>query len=266
MERKIILILLFAFFTLEISAQITVSGYILDSESGENLIGANIFNKNSKTGTVTNSFGFFSLKLDKTDSVKLWVSYIGYQSKQVFVFKNNSNNLNISLLSSNEIDEVTVTGKLNIEDKAEIGSMSLSIKQIKGLPALGGEADIMKALQLLPGVQSGNEGSSGLFVRGGSPDQNLMLLDDVPLYYVNHLGGYVSTFNTDALSNVTLTKGGFPARYGSRLSSVIDIIYTEPTLDASAVRWTTNNRADTIAEDYVHRVRPSHFLVFLLRT
>ena len=91
------------------------------------------------------------------------------------------------------------------------------------MPALGGEADVIKALQLLPGVQNGDEGKSGLYVRGGSPDQNLMLLDDVPLYYVNHLGGFVSTFNADALSEVKFIKGGFPARYGSRLSSVVDV-------------------------------------------
>ncbi len=101
--------------------------------------------------------------------------------------------------------------------------VSIPIKQVKLLPSLGGESDVLKAIQLMPGVQSGNEGTSGLYVRGGSPDQNLMVLDDVPLYYVNHLGGLVSIFNTDAISNINLIKGGFPARYGNRLSSVMDI-------------------------------------------
>ena len=223
MEKIVITVLLILLSYISTVAQITVSGYVSDNESGERLIGANVFDKKTKKGTVTNSFGFYSLRLTKSDTIILSVSYIGYKKKEIIVKKNESKTLNISLVQGNQIKEVKVTAKLNIEDRAEIGVISLPINKIKELPAIGGEPDIMKALQLMPGVQSGNEGSSGLYVRGGSPDQNLMLLDDVPLYYVNHLGGFVSTFNIDALSNVSLIKGGFPARYGSRLSSIVDI-------------------------------------------
>lgn len=118
---------------------------------------------------------------------------------------------------------ISATQDKPIEQKTEMSVVSIPIKQVKLLPYLGGESDVLKAIQLMPGVQSGNEGTSGLYVRGGSPDQNLIVLDDVPLYYVNHLGGLVSIFNTDAISNITLIKGGFPARYGNRLSSVMDI-------------------------------------------
>ena len=124
-----------------------------------------------------------------------------------------------------ELEEVEIVAEEveRIEEKTEMSTIDVPIKQIKMLPALLGEVDVIKAIQLLPGVQSGSEGSTGLYVRGGGPDQNLILLDDVPLYYVSHLGGFFSVFNADAISSVKLVKGGFPARYGGRLSSVLDI-------------------------------------------
>ncbi len=219
------LIILLLFFVVGVigSSQIRVSGYLSDCKTGERLIGANIYDKTTGKGTVTNAFGFFSIKFPKQGSVTLRFSYIGYETKEILFAGINDTTVNVCLVPGKEIGEVKVTGHLNIEDKPEIGKIDVPLKQIRDIPALGGEPDVMKALQLLPGVQAGDEGTSGIYVRGGSPDQNLMLLDDVPLYYVNHLGGFVSTFNVDALSNVTLYKGGFPARYGSRLSSVVDI-------------------------------------------
>jgi hypothetical protein len=209
--------------TFQAKAQVVISGYVNDCVTGERLIGANIYEVDSYTGTVTNAYGFFSLKIKNNSNTKLIFSYIGYKKQEVFLPQHIDTLLNICLVPGSELQEVKVTGIRRIEDRPEIGTTNLSLKNIKHIPALGGEPDVIKALQLLPGVQGGDEGKSGLYVRGGSPDQNLMLLDDVPLYYVNHLGGFVSTFNVDALSDVKIIKGGFPARYGSRLSSVVDV-------------------------------------------
>ncbi|MBN2683118.1 MAG: TonB-dependent receptor [Bacteroidales bacterium] len=223
--RIFLIILVFSLFVDGFSQNITISGFIEDANTGERLPGANVYETKSKNGTSTNAYGFFSLKIQNADSAAILFSYIGY-SPQLLEFKPKQNiETVIKLIPGNLIEEVVVTGtrEQNSESKTEMSIVSIPIKQIQLLPAIGGESDILKALQLMPGVQSGNEGSSGLYVRGGSPDQNLILLDDVPLYYVNHLGGFVSIFNTDAVSNISLSKGGFPARYGNRLSSILDV-------------------------------------------
>ncbi len=209
---------------LNASAQIVVSGYVSDRATGERLIEANIFEKDTKRGAVTNAYGFYSISFVKRDSVTLLYSYIGYQTDTVYIEGVADTAINVMLNPGEEkIGEVRVTASLKNEDRAELGTITVPVSEMRKIPALGGEPDLIKVLQLMPGVQAGDEGKSGLYVRGGSPDQNLILLDDVPLYYVNHLGGFVSTFNVDALSNVTMIKGGFPARYGSRLSSIIDV-------------------------------------------
>ncbi|UII75316.1 TonB-dependent receptor [Flagellimonas sp. HMM57] len=216
---------IFSFYNTQ-SQSVTLSGYIFDTETGERLIGANIYDVTSKKGAISNNYGFYSLSIPQSQSTTLRISYLGYAAINEIVYPTENQNINFPLLSENYLlDEVELTGskEIPIEKRNEIGVLSIPIEQIEVLPALGGEVDVLKALQLMPGVQSGNEGSSGLYVRGGSPDQNLVLLDDVPLYYVNHLGGFVSTFNIDAINNVSLTKGGFPARYGGRLSSILDI-------------------------------------------
>lgn len=208
------------------SQNVTLSGYINDTETGERLLGANIYDLGSKSGTVSNNYGFYSLQLPKSKKTTLVISYLGYATIKEEIYPTESQKLDFFLLSENYmLDEVelTATKEIPIQKRNEIGVLTIPVEQIEMLPALGGEVDVLKALQLMPGVQSGNEGSSGLYVRGGSPDQNLVLLDDVPMYYVNHLGGFVSTFNIDAISNVKLIKGGFPARYGGRLSSILDI-------------------------------------------
>lgn len=208
--------------------KITITGYITDQKSGEKLIGANVYNANNFVGTVTNSYGFFSLTLNQ-GPVKLTVSYVGYSTYQEQLNLTNDQNLNIELKPTIEIDEVVVEGKgaAGGVRSSQMSVVEIPIRTIKNLPVLLGEADIIKTIQLLPGVQSGTEGMSGMYVRGGGPDQNLILLDGVPVYNVNHLFGFFSVFNPDAIHNVKLMKGGFPARYGGRLSSVLDISMKE---------------------------------------
>jgi hypothetical protein len=220
-------LLLAIFFILPISAfsqNYTISGYVEDAESGEKLISAYIYDLKSGKGAVTNTYGFYSLTLPK-DSVSLNISYIGYSPESKKIYLNKNIVLNFKLNSSILLKEVEISGKKveKIEERTQMSRVDVPIEQIKSMPALFGEVDVLKALQLLPGVQAGTEGTSGLYVRGGSPDQNLVLLDNVPVYHVSHLMGIFSVFNADALKNVSLTKGGFPARYGGRLSSVIDI-------------------------------------------
>jgi len=210
----------------------TISGYILDESSGENLLAANVYESKSGTGTTSNTYGFFSLTLP-ADSVELSFSYIGYQPKSLRFLLNKDTSITIRLSSSVSLQTVEVTAERleRIEESSQMSRMEVPVEQIKKLPALLGEVDVLKALQLLPGVQSGGEGQSGLYVRGGSPDQNLVLLDGVPVYNVSHLLGIFSVFNADALKNVTLTKGGFPARYGGRLSSILEINMKEGNLE-----------------------------------
>jgi len=202
----------------------TISGYAEDASSGEKLIAANVFDVRTLQGAVTNTYGFFSLTLPK-DSVQLGVSYIGYQSVGTTFFLSKDTTITFRLLPSIELKTVEVVAeKLDrIEENTQMSRMEVPIEQIEKLPALFGEVDVLKTLQLLPGVQGGGEGQNGLYIRGGSPDQNLILLDGVPVYNVSHLLGFFSVFNSDAIKNVTLTKGGYPARYGGRLSSIIEI-------------------------------------------
>jgi len=202
----------------------TISGYIEDERTGEKLIAANVFDAKGLDGTTTNTYGFYSLSLPK-DSVYLSFSYIGYQTKVIPVYLDKDLSINIKLSDDLSLEEVEVVAERfgRIEEETQMSRIEVPIELIKRLPALLGEVDVLKTLQLLPGVQSGGEGQSGLYVRGGSPDQNLVLLDGVPIYNVSHVLGIFSVFNADAIKNVTLTKGGFPARYGGRLSSVLEI-------------------------------------------
>ena len=202
----------------------TISGYLTDEESGEKLIQAQVYDLRSLKGTMTNNYGFFSLSLVE-DSVKLVASYTAGQAKKLSFMLSADTSLSIALPSYYEMQEVEIVS-VELENIAYQTSMSrnqLPIKQIKRMPTFLGETDAIKAVQMLPGVQSGGEGSTGLYVRGGGPDQNLVLLDGAPIYHVSHLGGFFSIFNPDALNQMSLIKGGFPARYGGRLSSVLDI-------------------------------------------
>ena len=202
----------------------TISGSIKDAGSGENLIGAYLYNARSLQGTTANEYGFYSITLPQ-DSVHLRISYVGYEKQIVTFFLAKDTTINFALVSGNTLQEVVISGAVEdqIQETTRMGTIDVPLDQIKAMPALLGEVDVLKVLQLLPGVQSGAEGTSGLYVRGGGPDQNLILLDGVPVYNASHLFGFVSVFNADAINHVELVKGGFPARYGGRLSSVIDI-------------------------------------------
>ncbi|MFK8160882.1 MAG: TonB-dependent receptor plug domain-containing protein, partial [Lewinella sp.] len=164
---------------------------------------------------------------------RLRFSYIGYQSREFTIALRGDQKLDVKLSPSVDLQVVEVTSDRGerIEQQTQMSRTEVPVAQIKRIPALLGEVDVLKTLQLLPGVQSGGEGATGLYVRGGSPDQNLVLLDGVPIYNVSHLLGIFSVFNADALRNVTLTKGGFPARYGGRLSSVLEINMKEGNLN-----------------------------------
>jgi hypothetical protein len=204
-------------------SQTTIYGFVEDSLTSERLPGATVYNLKSKKGTITNSFGFYSLTLPDNDSVRLSFSLVGYKSQTVNFKPCTSENLNVKLISGIELKEVIVTAGKNRLKNPEMSILNIPVKQISKIPSLMGEVDIMRAFQLMPGVHGGKEGTSGIYVRGGSPDQNLILLDDIPLYYINHIGGYISVLNPEAIKSVELYKGGFPARYGGRLSAIMDI-------------------------------------------
>ncbi|MEM8897562.1 MAG: TonB-dependent receptor [Bacteroidota bacterium] len=220
------LLLFLGLFTLSfplLGQKYTVSGYLSDDTNGEKILNATVFDSRTRKGALTNTYGFYSLTLPK-DTVRLVFTQVGFATK-VYTFELNRDttiNINLDQLAIEEVEIIAEDVK-RVVDQTQMSVIEIPVDQIKRLPALMGEVDVIKALQLMPGVQSGNEGSSGLYVRGGSPDQNLILLDGVPLYYVSHLGGFFSVFNADALSSVQLYKGGFPARFGERLSSVLDI-------------------------------------------
>ncbi len=225
MRSFTLIVFLFIAFSPLSAQKYTISGYVKDSESGEDLISATVFDAHSGAGAVTNLYGFYSLTLPAGDTVALEVSYIGYSPARFYFILEKDTSLHVRLSASVQLETVEVKASRleRIEESAQMSKVEVPVEMIKKMPALLGEVDVLKALQLLPGVQSGGEGQNGLYVRGGSPDQNLILLDGVPVYNVSHLLGFFSVFNADAIKNVTLTKGGFPARYGGRLSSVIEI-------------------------------------------
>ena len=231
MKRLIFLLFLLQVF-LCVSGQdkFTVNGYIKDSLSGETLIGANIVVRNIGKTVVTNGYGFFSITLPK-GKYQLNASFIGYQTKEITFTLSNNIQQDIQLLPNSAIilQDVTVSARRrdNNVKTAQMGKMELSVNTAKALPAFLGEVDILKTLQLMPGVRNAGEGNAGFYVRGGGPDQNLILLDDAVVYNTGHLFGFFSVFNADAIKNVSLIKGGMPAQYGGRLSSVVDIAMKE---------------------------------------
>lgn len=203
----------------------TISGYVTDKSSSEKLIGVNIYDPIKKVGTTSNVYGYYSITLP-ADTYQFYFSYVGFQALVLAIDLKNDTLININLSQSLTLKEVVVEAerkKESIEDRVQMSRIEIPVKTVEQLPVLLGERDILKTIQLLPGVQSGTEGSSGIYVRGGGPDQNLILLDGVPVYNVSHLFGFFSLFTPEAVNNISLIKGGFPARYGGRLSSVLDI-------------------------------------------
>lgn len=218
----VLFIIFFSFFTR--AQTCTISGFITDEKNGETLINSSVFELNSNSGSVSNVYGFYSLTLPKGNSEVVY-SYVGYSPEHRNFKLSKDTVINIRLKPSTELNEVTVTAnrkELGVQG-SQMSTIDIPISQIKSVPSLFGETDVLKALQLLPGVKAGTEGSAGFYVRGGGPDENLLLLDGVPVYNVNHMFGFFSIFNADAIKNVTLYKGSFPARFGGRLSSVVDI-------------------------------------------
>lgn len=222
--RKTVLLLLLAV-SAGLSAQFyTISGYLTDGKSGESMINASVFDHRSRKGTVSNEYGFYSITLP-VGEVDLQFTYVGYQTEKRSFNLRRDTSISIGFNESITLQEITVTGhqKITGVQSTQMSAVEVPIAQIKTVPTLFGEADLIKALQLLPGVQAGSEGSTGMYVRGGGPDENLFLLDGIPVYNINHMAGFFSVFNPDAVKNVTLYKGNFPARFGGRLSSVIDV-------------------------------------------
>ncbi|MBN2807605.1 MAG: TonB-dependent receptor [Prolixibacteraceae bacterium] len=224
MDLRIILLLFISTISIEILGQkVTISGYITDDETGERLINANIYEANTQKGTAANNYGFYSLSLPK-GNVTLLVSYIGYTSQTHSFNLKKDSTINVKLnLNADAIEEVKIVGHNNEVEETQMSMIEVPIQKLQNLPVILGEADVLKVMQLLPGVKGGTEGTSGIYVRGGGSDQNLFLLDGVPVYNANHLLGFFSVFNPDAIKSLKVYKGGFPAHYGGRLSSVIDI-------------------------------------------
>ena len=203
----------------------TISGYIKELATGESLPGAGIYLPEKEKGTTTNSYGFYSITLP-AGNYKVIYSYIGFEPQTKNLELNQDLRINISLaVQAIQTREVTIAAERddkNIQD-VQMGKESIDIDKIKSIPAFMGEVDLIKAIQLLPGVSSSGEGNTGFYVRGGGPDQNLILLDEANVYNAGHLFGFFSVFNADAVQSVSLTKGGMPANYGGRLASVLDI-------------------------------------------
>ena len=219
-KRVIVLFLLLLSYSIY-SQKISISGYVTDAKNGDRLIDAVVFDTISKVGTYANEHGFYSLSV-AGDSAVLEVSYIGYTTIYMAVGKGSSGNVNFALDPSIMLGDVVVSDKA-ISLAKDMGAMSLTPAEVKSLPSLAGEQDVIRTMQLLPGIGSGGDGNSNIFVRGGDDSQNLILLDGVQLYGINHLYGFLSIFNGNALSRLKVYSGGFPARYSGRLSSVVDV-------------------------------------------
>jgi hypothetical protein len=221
--------ILFFQFTASAQKKITLSGYVKDARNGENLIGASIYLSDANMGTSSNIYGFYSLTVPEGKH-KVQISYVGYKTNEYEIDLRTAKILNCELQDAlNELQEVVVSSKsadMNIKS-TRIGAVDLDVKQTRVIPVVFGEQDLLKTLQLKPGVKAAGEGSSGFYVRGGSSDQNLILLDEAPVYNASHLLGFFSVFNSDAIKNVELLKGSMPANYGGRISSVLDLKMNE---------------------------------------
>ena len=229
--KKINLVIILFLSAVNLIAQekVTISGVITDKISSESLIGVSIYIKEINSGTVSNEYGFYSLTLPK-GNYTLNIGYLGYVSQDTLIQLEGSVKKNFSLLSNHQLlAEVVVNGDKNIAEirRPEMSINKLSVREIKQMPVVLGEVDVIKSILQLPGVTNAGEGQSGFNVRGGGADQNLVLLDEATIYNTSHLFGFFSIFNADAINDIKLYKGGIPARYGGRLSSVLDIYQKE---------------------------------------
>jgi outer membrane receptor protein involved in Fe transport len=236
---RILLLLFISCYSISVFAQdkFTLNGYIRDSVSGESLIGANLSIRSEGKGVSSNQYGFYSITL-KNGTYQLAASFVGYQPKVWTINLTDNKSFNILLVpNANAINNVTVVSRRrdNQVKTAQMGKIELNINTAKAIPAFMGEVDILKTLQLMPGVRNAGEGNAGFYVRGGGADQNLILLDDAVVYNTGHLFGFFSIFNSDAIKNVSLIKGGMPAQYGGRLSSVVDVAMKEGNTNKTQV-------------------------------
>jgi hypothetical protein len=213
--------IIFCNFILNAQQVVTISGIVKDKQSKEVLIGATILDTTTYKGTVTDNNGYFHLSLEIPAFLK--VSFVGYQSKGLSLNNNIDTLVDIELSPGKQLNEVTIVA----QELTNTSITGLTTKEFTEIPTLGGKPDINKSLQMLPGINTPNEGSSYLLIRGGDPGQNLYLFDNVPVIHVNHLGGFMSVFNPDIINNIQVYKGGFPSRYGSKLSSIVDITQKE---------------------------------------
>lgn len=207
--------------------QVTISGFVFDKTSSESLIGASVYDIITFKGMASNNHGFFSIRLSPGE-VSVYVSYIGYKSKLLhFDSLENDTLLTVELEPGTSLEEVIVSGTTDVEKhpllSTRMGALELNQQTIQSVPVMFGESDIIKTLQMTPGVAVGTEGFAGMYVRGGNVDENLFLIDGNPIYQVNHVGGIFSAFNTEAVRGMEFLKAGFPSRYGGRLSSVVDV-------------------------------------------
>ena len=225
MKNILTLVLILASFAMFAQEKFTLSGTISEAQSGETMIGVNVLIPALQTGVVTNQYGFYSITLPKGTHQVIYTS-LGFESYTQTIELKAAVNNSISLFETTEMLDVVIletdVEKTNIKTP-QMSVTTLKANTIKRIPVVLGEADVLKAITLLPGVTNAGEGASGFNVRGGAADQNLVLLDEATLYNSSHLFGFFSVFNPDAIKDLTLYKGGIPARYGGRIASVLDI-------------------------------------------
>lgn len=261
------LLMFFILLSTTLFSQRNIYGYIQDSSSGERIVGAYIKVYGENTSTTSNNFGYFSLNTS-LDSCLIMISSQGFDNQAVLVLPGYELPVMVSMVQATTFKGVTVKAKKDdkVVTSTQMSSVSVTMAQVKMLPRFFGETDIIKAIQLMPGIKGGSEGSSGLYVRGGGPDQNLILLDGAPVYNVNHLFGFFSIFNSDAINHVQLLKGGFPARYGGRLSSVLDVTMKEGNMMKYKVEGSVGALASKIAIEGPIVKNKASFMVCARRT
>lgn len=227
MNKLVFLILLFHSALLFSQEEITLSGYLKDKNSQEVILYSKIYIVELKKGVLTNEYGFFSLQVPSQDSLTLQISAANYPIEKIKVQAKKSHQEDLFIGSSQQIEEIAIVAHKSqgeeLVNNTEVSVLRLNINQVKSLPAMGGEADVLKAAQLLPGINRGSEGGTNFFVRGGDGDQNLILVDEATVYNPGHLFGFFSVFNPDVIKEMTIYKGGFPSYYSGRLSSITDI-------------------------------------------
>jgi len=242
-----------------------VQGFVEDATSGERLAFATLTDSSTGRGAVANRFGYFSIRTPG-DRVTLFIRHVGYLPAVARLDTRDGSAIVIALSPEPIVLEEVLVAADSLTSPPVLGLHTLPIAEIRALPALLGEADALKALQLLPGVSSGSEGSAGLFVRGGGNDQNSVLLDGAPIYNASHILGFLSVFNTDVLQEVRMIKGGYPARYGGRLSSVVDIDTREGNLNQLALRGSVSPIASSVVVDGPIEKGKSAYLIGARRT